>query len=64
MGWWLTMRRVVLPQAFRAALPPYGNVMIMYISATRVKTLVFLNVAEAISLPWSASSATVMVEAR
>ncbi|RVU21182.1 amino acid ABC transporter permease [Methylobacterium oryzihabitans] len=29
MGWWLTMRRVVLPQAFRAALPPYGNVMIM-----------------------------------
>ncbi|GJD50326.1 L-cystine transport system permease protein YecS [Methylobacterium crusticola] len=29
MGWWLTMRRVVLPQAFRVALPPYGNVMIM-----------------------------------
>jgi polar amino acid transport system permease protein len=29
MGWWLTMRRVVLPQAVRIALPPYGNVMIM-----------------------------------
>src|SRR3569833_922207 len=28
-GWWLTMRRVVLPQAVRIVLPPYGNVMIM-----------------------------------
>ena len=29
MGWWLTMRRVLLPQAFRIVLPPYGNIMIM-----------------------------------
>ncbi len=29
MGFWLTMRRVLLPQAFRIALPPYGNIMIM-----------------------------------
>ena len=29
MGWWLTMRRVVLPQAVRSFLPPYGNGMIM-----------------------------------
>lgn len=29
MGWGLTMRRVVLPQAFKVALPPYGNMMIM-----------------------------------
>ena len=29
MGWWLTMRRVVLPQAVRIILPPYGNIMIM-----------------------------------
>lgn len=29
MGWWLTMRRVVLPQAFKIVLPPYGNIMIM-----------------------------------
>jgi len=29
MGWWLTMRRVVLPQAVRIVLPPYGNIMIM-----------------------------------
>src|SRR5215470_1427638 len=29
MGWWLTMRRVVLPQAVSIVLPPYGNVMIM-----------------------------------
>ena len=29
MGWAMTMRRVVLPQAFRIALPPYGNTMIM-----------------------------------
>ena len=29
MGWWLTMRKVVLPQAIRIVLPPYGNIMIM-----------------------------------
>ena len=29
MGWWPTMRRVVLPQAVRIVLPPYGNIMIM-----------------------------------
>jgi polar amino acid transport system permease protein len=29
MSWWQTMRRVVLPQAVRIMLPPYGNVMIM-----------------------------------
>ena len=29
MGWWLTMRRVMLPQAFKIVLPPYGNIMIM-----------------------------------
>jgi polar amino acid transport system permease protein len=29
MGWWMTMRRVILPQAVRIALPPYGNIMIM-----------------------------------
>jgi polar amino acid transport system permease protein len=29
MGWSLTMRRVVLPQAVKIVLPPYGNIMIM-----------------------------------
>lgn len=29
MGWAMTMRRVILPQAFRITLPPYGNTMIM-----------------------------------
>ena len=29
MGWGMTMRRVILPQAIRIALPPYGNIMIM-----------------------------------
>ena len=29
MGWWLTMRRVIVPQAVRIVLPPYGNIMIM-----------------------------------
>ena len=29
MSWWQTMRRVVLPQAVKIVLPPYGNVMIM-----------------------------------
>ena len=29
MGWGMMMRRVVLPQAFRIVLPPYGNLVIM-----------------------------------
>lgn len=29
MGWGMTMRRVILPQAFKIILPPYGNVMVM-----------------------------------
>ena len=29
MGWGLMMRRVILPQAVRIVLPPYGNIMIM-----------------------------------
>jgi len=29
MGWAKTMSRVILPQAFRIVLPPYGNSMIM-----------------------------------
>jgi polar amino acid transport system permease protein len=29
MGWWQTMRRVVLPQAIKIVLPPYGNIVIM-----------------------------------
>src|SRR5882672_12436994 len=40
-----------------------GMLMVRYIRATSVNTLVFLKVEDAISLPCSASSATVMVEA-
>ncbi|MBA4221795.1 MAG: amino acid ABC transporter permease [Methylobacterium sp.] len=29
MGWFLMMRRVILPQAIKVILPPYGNIMIM-----------------------------------
>ncbi|HEY2246323.1 MAG TPA: amino acid ABC transporter permease, partial [Bradyrhizobium sp.] len=29
MGWALMMRRVVVPQAVKIILPPYGNIMIM-----------------------------------
>lgn len=34
MGWGKMMRRVVLPQAFRTVLPPYGNTMIMLLKDT------------------------------
>lgn len=29
MGWGMMMRRVILPQAVRIVLPPYGNTMVM-----------------------------------
>jgi polar amino acid transport system permease protein len=31
MGWWTVMRRVILPQAFKIVLPPYGNIVIMIV---------------------------------
>lgn len=34
MSWGLMMRRVILPQAFRTVLPPYGNTMIMLLKDT------------------------------
>lgn len=34
MPWALMMRRVILPQAFRTVLPPYGNTMIMLLKDT------------------------------
>jgi polar amino acid transport system permease protein len=34
MGWRLMMRRVILPQAVRTVLPPYGNTMIMLLKDT------------------------------
>lgn len=34
MKWSLMMRRVVLPQALRTVLPPYGNTMIMLLKDT------------------------------
>jgi len=40
-----------------------GMLMVRYISATSVNTLVFLNVEEADQLACNASSATVMVDA-
>ena len=35
MGWALMMRRVVLPQAVKIILPPYGNIMIMMLKDSR-----------------------------
>jgi polar amino acid transport system permease protein len=29
MSWAMTMRRVILPQAVKIVLPPYGNIMVM-----------------------------------
>lgn len=34
MGWAMMMWRVILPQAFRTVLPPYGNTMIMLLKDT------------------------------
>ncbi|MBJ2152843.1 amino acid ABC transporter permease [Paracoccus sp. IB05] len=34
MGWGQMMRRVILPQAVRTVLPPYGNTMIMLLKDT------------------------------
>ncbi|WP_136089471.1 amino acid ABC transporter permease [Auritidibacter ignavus] len=34
MGWWLTMRRTILPQAMRIIIPPTGNELISMLKTT------------------------------
>lgn len=47
MGWWMTMRRVVLPQAFRIILPPYGNIMVMMLKdSSQASTITVAELAQ------------------
>ena len=39
MGYWQMMRRIILPQAFRTAVPPFGNEVINMVKNT---TLLFV----------------------
>lgn len=40
MSWWMTMRRVVLPQAMRVIIPPTGNEVISMLKTTSLVTAV------------------------
>jgi polar amino acid transport system permease protein len=40
MSWWLTMRRIVLPQAMRVIIPPTGNEVISMLKTTSLVTAV------------------------
>ena len=40
MGWWLTMRKVVIPQAMRVIIPPTGNEVISMLKTTSLVTAV------------------------
>lgn len=40
MGWWLTMRKVVIPQAMRVIIPPTGNELIAMLKTTSLVTAV------------------------
>jgi polar amino acid transport system permease protein len=40
MGWWQTMRKVVLPQAMRIIIPPTGNELISMLKTTSLVTAV------------------------
>jgi polar amino acid transport system permease protein len=61
MGWWLTMRRVVLPQAVRIVLPPYGNVMIMMLKdSSQASTITVAELALQGKLIASSTSRTPM----
>ncbi|WP_310741129.1 ABC transporter permease [Ideonella aquatica] len=40
MGRWLTLRRIVLPQAFRRALPAYGNEVVLMLHGTSLASVV------------------------
>jgi len=40
MGWWLRMRRIILPSAFRRAIPAYSNEVIFMLHASSIASLV------------------------
>ncbi len=40
MGYWLTMRRIILPSAFRRALPAYSNEVIFMLHASSIASVV------------------------
>src|SRR5690625_6775204 len=40
MGWWLTMRRTVLPQAMKIIIPPTGNEVISMLKTTSLAVAV------------------------
>lgn len=45
---WLMLRRVVLPQAFRIALPPYGNTLVMMLKdSSLVSTITVVEMTRA-----------------
>ncbi|WP_053368472.1 amino acid ABC transporter permease [Bacillus sp. FJAT-27245] len=43
MGKWLTMRRIILPQAFRRALPPLGNQFIIGLKDSSLAAFISMN---------------------
>lgn len=43
MGWWLRMRKVVIPQAMRVIIPPTGNELISMLKTTSLVTAVPYN---------------------
>ncbi|ABC31892.1 ABC-type arginine/histidine transport system, permease component [Hahella chejuensis KCTC 2396] len=40
MSWWLSMRRIILPNAFRRALPAYSNEVIFMLHASAIASVV------------------------
>jgi len=40
MRYWLVLRRVIMPQAFRITLPPYGNTMIMMLKDSSIASTI------------------------
>jgi polar amino acid transport system permease protein len=46
MSWAMTMRRVILPQAVKIVLPPYGNIMVMMLKdSSRASTITVAELA-------------------
>jgi polar amino acid transport system permease protein len=40
MRYWLVLRRVIMPQAIRISLPPYGNTMIMMLKDSSIASTI------------------------
>lgn len=61
MGYWQTMRLIIIPQSFRRLVPPIGNELIMVLKDASLVSIIALTDLTKVTRAISSSAATAMV---